>query len=169
MLDGGRIETAVGTGHGAGGNITLAVPTLVLRNAVISANAFGGPGGNIRIGTQSLIRSADSAVTASSKLGVDGTITLDSPALDPTGELLAPAPTYLDAGAVLAGRCGPRLAGRASSLVVVPRGDSTSYPDELRPILDGFAAGFLTLTPPQTLACEGLAAPQRLMQLRAGA
>ncbi len=164
LLDGGRIATAVGTGQGAGGNITLSVPTLVLRNAVVSANAFGGPGGNIRIGTQTFVPSADSSVTASSQLGIDGTITLDSPALDPTGELLAPAPVFLDAGAVLAGRCGPRLAGRASSLVVAPRGDSTPYPDELRPILDGFVTGFLTVPGPQAVACGPAAASRRGFQ-----
>ena len=166
ILDGGSIETAVGTGLGGGGNIALAIPTLVLRNAVVSANAFGGPGGNIRIGTQTFFKSADSSVTASSQLGIDGTITLDSPALDPTGELLAPAPVFLDAGAVLAGRCGPRLAGRASSLVVAPRGDDASYPDELRPILDGFAAGFLTVPPPASVACGVPAAPRRWFQAR---
>ncbi|MCM2328970.1 MAG: filamentous hemagglutinin N-terminal domain-containing protein [Lysobacter sp.] len=168
LVDGGSIATAVGTGQGAGGNITLSVPTLVLRGAVVSANAFGGPGGNIRIGTQTFFPSADSSVTASSQLGIDGTITLDSPALDPTGELLAPAPVFLDAGAVLAGRCGPRLAGRASSLVVMPRGDPTPYPDELRPILDGFAAGFLTVPAPDAVACNPAGASRRWFEARAG-
>lgn len=158
VLDGGTIATAVGTGQGGGGNITLSIPTLVLRGAVVSANAFGGPGGNIRIGTQTFFPSADSAVTASSQLGIDGTITQDSPALDPTGELLAPAPVFLDAGAVLAGRCGPRLAGKASSLVVAPRGDASPWPDEMHPVLDGFASGFLTRPAPAFASCRPPAA-----------
>jgi large exoprotein involved in heme utilization and adhesion len=167
-MDYGTIATAVGRGQGAGGNVTLSIPLLVLRASTISANAFGGPGGNIRIGTQTFFKSADSSVTASSQLGIDGTITLDSPALDPTGELLAPVPVFLDAGAVLAGRCGARLAGRASSLVVAPRGDSASYPDELRPVLDGFAAGFMTIPAPRALACERPTQAQRF-EIRAGA
>ena len=158
VLDGGSIATAVGTGQGGGGNIALSIPTLVLRGAAVSANAFGGPGGNIRIGTQTFFPSADSAVTASSQLGIDGTITQDSPALDPTGELLAPAPVFLDAGAVLAGRCGPRLAGKASSLVVAPRGDASPWPDEMHPVLDGFASGFLTRPAPAFASCRPLAA-----------
>jgi large exoprotein involved in heme utilization and adhesion len=169
LLDGSAIAAEVRGGSGAGGNLSLSVPTLVMRGSRMSANAFGGPGGNIRIGTQTFIKSADSSVTASSKLGIDGTITFDSPALDPTGELLTPAPVFLDAAAVLAGRCGPRLAGRASSLVIAPRADTSSYPDELRPVLDGFAAGFLTVPPPGPVACDLPTAPWRLVQARTGA
>ncbi len=132
LVDGGLITTAVGTGQGGGGNIVLRAPTLLLRNATITANAFGGPGGNIRIATTTFLPSADSQVTASSALGVDGTITFESPALDPTGELLLPAAKFADAGAILAGRCGPRLAGRASSLVVAPRGSLAEAPDGWR-------------------------------------
>lgn len=129
FIDGGRITTEVGTGRGSGGNVDLRIPMLVMRSGVITANAFGGSGGNIRIGTTTFVPSGDSRVTASSTLGIDGTITLESPALDPTGELLVPPPAFIDAGAVLAGRCGPRLAGRASSLIVAPRANSAAAPD----------------------------------------
>ena len=122
VMSSGRITTEVGTGQGSGGNVNLQVPTLVMSGSVITANAFGGDGGNIRIGTTTFVPSADSHVTASSTLGIDGTITFESPAIDPTGELLVPPPAFVDAGSVLAGRCGPRLAGRASSLVVMPGG-----------------------------------------------
>jgi hypothetical protein len=132
FLDGARITTEVGTGLGGGGNMEIRVPTLVMRSSVVTADAFGGPGGNIHIGTTTFIPSADSRVTASSTLGVDGTITLDSPAIDPTGELIVPPAAFADAGEVLAGRCGPRLAGRASSLVVAPRAELAEAPDAWR-------------------------------------
>ncbi len=106
----------------------------MLRDSAVSANAFGGPGGNIHIASETFVASAASRVTASSQLGVDGTVTIESPALDPTGELLVPAPRF-DVAAVLAGRCGPRLAGRASSLVVEPRRFAEIAPDELRGML----------------------------------
>lgn len=131
FMDGGRIATAVGTGQGNGGNIVVRIPTFVLHGSTVSANAFGGNGGNIRISTGTLLKSANTGITASSQLGVDGTITLDSPAIDPTGELVAPAPTFLDIAAILAGRCGARLAGRASSLVIVPRWSEDALPGEL--------------------------------------
>lgn len=162
ILDNANLTTAVGAGFGSGGNIAFLTPTLAQNRSTISANAFGGPGGNIRIGAQSFFKSADSAVTASSVLSVDGTITFDSPALDPTGELLAPPPVFLDAGAVLAGRCGPRLAGRASSLVVLPRSNEIRYPDEMRPALDGRPMGFLTRPAPQACAPE---TPARIAQV----
>jgi filamentous hemagglutinin family protein len=142
MVDGSDIAAEVLGGFGGGGNVTVTVPTLVLRGARVSANADGGPGGNIRISAQTIFQSADSSVTASSRLGIDGTVTYDSPSLDPTGELLAPAPVFMDAAGVLAGRCGPRLAGKASSLVVAPRGGEPAHPDELRPVVEGVAASF---------------------------
>jgi hypothetical protein len=132
-MDGGRITTAVGTGFGDGGNMEIRIPMLVMNNSTISANAFGGDGGNIHVGTQTFFKSSTSSVTASSALGIDGTITLDSPAIDPAGQLLPPSPAFVDAGAVLAGRCGARLAGRASSLVIVLRGD---VPGELHAAFD---------------------------------
>jgi large exoprotein involved in heme utilization and adhesion len=151
FLDTGRITTEVGTGLGAGGNMEIRIPLLVLRNSQVSANAFGGPGGNIHIATRTFIPSANSSVTASSQLGVDGTITLESPALDPTGELLLPAVAFFDAGSVLAGRCGPRLAGRASSLVVEPRRLADVAPDTLRSMLE-------ILAPETASTCQPAAA-----------
>jgi filamentous hemagglutinin family protein len=151
FMDGGRVTTAVGTGQGNGGNMEIKVGTLVMRDGTISANAFGGDGGNIHITADPLIKSADSSITASSALGVDGTISLDSPVVDPTGQLLAPKASFLDAGAILAGRCGPRLAGRASSLVIVPFAES-ALPGGLATAFDrGFLSPTLTRTPP---ACE---------------
>jgi hypothetical protein len=120
-MDSGHVTTAVGIGSGNGGNMEIRIPTLVMHNSVITANAFGGNGGNIHIATTALFKNPTSSITASSQLGVDGTISIDSPAIDPAGSLLPPQPSYFDAGAVLTGRCGARLAGRASSLVIVPR------------------------------------------------
>ena len=118
FVTGGSVETAVGKGLGDGGNIRMQQPLLILRGGVVSANAFGGAGGNIRISANNFFQSGDSRVTASSQLGIDGTVVLDSPAIDPSGELIAPPANYLNAAAILASRCGPRLAGKASSLVV---------------------------------------------------
>lgn len=118
FVTGGSVETAVGKGRGDGGNIRMQQPLLILRGAVVSANAFGGAGGNIRISADNFFQSGDSRVTASSQLGIDGTVVLDSPAIDPSGELIAPPASYLNVAAILASRCGPRLAGKASSLVV---------------------------------------------------
>ena len=127
FLQDARVTTEVGSGLGGGGNVTIDVPTLVMQRSVISANAFGGPGGNIQVHAPILFKSPSSAITASSQLGIEGTVSLESPAIDPSGQLIAALPSFLDAGAVLAGRCGARYAGRASSLVIAPRpGDELS-------------------------------------------
>jgi len=81
----------------------------------------------------------------------DGTVTLESPAIDPTGELLLPKVAFFDAGSVLAGRCGPRLAGRASSLVVEPRRMADVAPDALRSMLE-------ILAPETSTTCQPAAA-----------
>ena len=58
--------------------MTVNAGTIVLlRNSSIDANAFEGSGGNIRITTEGLFPSADSAITASSQLGVDGTVEVE--------------------------------------------------------------------------------------------
>ena len=116
VLRGGRITTAVGTGLGDGGNVEVAAPTLVMLDAIVNANAFGGSGGNIHIAAPGFIFSPRSVLTASSELGIDGVIQVESPALDVAGVLGAPVPRYLQGDLVLAGRCQARLAGRASAL-----------------------------------------------------
>lgn len=117
----GRVTTSVGTGQGNGGNIALDIPTFVLLGARIDANAYGGNGGNIHVGSSTFIVSPGSRVTASSQLGIDGTIVLDSPAIDLAGVLSAPLARFLDNDLVLAGRCVARLAGKSSSLEFAPR------------------------------------------------
>lgn len=114
-----QITTAVGDGAGNGGNIKMDTPLLLLREgSAVTANAFGGGGGNIDAKIRTLMRSGDSSITASSRFGLDGTILLSSPAVELTRDLVALEPNYLDIGAILAGRCSTRLAGRASSLAV---------------------------------------------------
>jgi filamentous hemagglutinin family protein len=70
--------TAEAGGDGDGGNLTVNAGTIaLLRNSSIDANAFEGSGGNIRIATEGLFLSADSAIAASSQLGVDGTVEVE--------------------------------------------------------------------------------------------
>ena len=60
----------------------------VLENSRINANAFAGSGGNIQITTQSLLVSPDSAITASSQFGIDGTVSINNPIVDPASGLV---------------------------------------------------------------------------------
>ena len=89
MRQGSRLTTNA-TGTATGGNITLNSPLIVgLENSDISANAIEGNGGNIRLVTQGIIGLAlrdrltpESDITASSELGVDGTVKIESPVTD---------------------------------------------------------------------------------------
>ncbi|WP_052315692.1 filamentous hemagglutinin N-terminal domain-containing protein [Oscillatoria acuminata] len=89
LSNNGRISVeALGDG-GDGGNLALAANTIVaLENSLIRANAISGNGGNINIVTQGLFLSPESQITASSQFGLDGTIEVQEPALDPASGLV---------------------------------------------------------------------------------
>ena len=86
LLDRNQI-TASAEGKGDGGNITIDSDTVLgLENSDITANAVGGDGGNITIdadfivGLESRSRLTQfSDITASSELGIDGTVTVNAP------------------------------------------------------------------------------------------
>ncbi|MCP4701979.1 MAG: filamentous hemagglutinin N-terminal domain-containing protein [Gammaproteobacteria bacterium] len=77
------VTSSIAGGAGDGGNITLGgVPApeyVVLNNSRIIANAHAGRGGNILIRTDNLLRSTNSRVNASSSLGIDGTVRIETP------------------------------------------------------------------------------------------
>ncbi|RKZ84294.1 MAG: hypothetical protein DRR19_17925 [Candidatus Parabeggiatoa sp. nov. 1] len=77
------ITTTVKAKDGDGGNITLKPEFIVLDNSRIKANASLGNGGNIQVTTTGIYNFSgepiEEVITASSKLGIDGEITIDSP------------------------------------------------------------------------------------------
>lgn len=82
ILDNSDI-TASAQGFGNGGNVDIDAGVIVLLNSSrISGDAQQASGGNINITTQGLFTSADSSITASSLLGVDGTVEVNSPNID---------------------------------------------------------------------------------------
>jgi filamentous hemagglutinin family protein len=132
LLD-SKITTSVGTGQGNGGNIFIDPTFVVLQGSQITANAFGGNGGNITIIADHIFKSLDSSITASSQLGISGTVTLTAPIVDISGSLVTLPTPYLNAGNLLAERCAAQLAGKASSFVVAGRGGMPVEPDGLLP------------------------------------
>src|SRR2546422_10501939 len=72
-----QIITSVGSGQGKGGNITIDPRFVVLDNSQIRADAFGGPGGNVKI-VADVYLTTDSVVSASSTLGVPGTLNVQA-------------------------------------------------------------------------------------------
>ena len=115
---------------GDGGNITIEAGFIIAppnENSDITADAFGGTGGNIEITTQRNLgiepreqTTDQSDITASSELGLDGTITLNAAfqgeilepevlsneLLDPSNQLIAGCLLDEDANFVITGRGG---------------------------------------------------------------
>ncbi|MDJ0648676.1 MAG: filamentous hemagglutinin N-terminal domain-containing protein [Xenococcaceae cyanobacterium MO_188.B19] len=93
------ITATAGTAEagGDGGNIEINAPFIIVfpyENSDITANAFRGNGGNIIINTQGIFglefrdrQTALSDITASSEFGQQGTVEINTSAIDPTRSL----------------------------------------------------------------------------------
>ena len=130
-----QITTSVQSGAGGGGNIFIDPQFVILQNSQIIANAFGGPGGNIKIIAGQLIADPATAITASSALGIDGSVSIDAPDTDVSAGLAILPASFLDAASLLRAGCSGARAGM-SSLVEVGRGGLPPDPDGYLPSLD---------------------------------
>ncbi|MEZ4528914.1 MAG: filamentous hemagglutinin N-terminal domain-containing protein [Desulfobacterales bacterium] len=93
------ITTSVEAENGDGGNIDLNTEFIVMDSSRIIARAVGGDGGNIDILTTGIFRFApesESPIDASSQLGVDGIVTVNSPETDISGSLLVLPSSFSD-------------------------------------------------------------------------
>jgi filamentous hemagglutinin family protein len=105
--------TTNATETATGGNITIDAPLIIgLGNSDISANAIQGDGGNIRLITQGLIGLAfrdqlsdDNDITASSAFGVKGSVTIESPNVDPDSGLVVLPENLADASQQIVASC----------------------------------------------------------------
>jgi large exoprotein involved in heme utilization and adhesion len=82
------ITTSVGGAFGNGGNITIDPQLVVLDRSQIIAQAVQGHGGDILIAAGEFIPSATSLVSASSQLGISGTVEITGPRTDLNGSLV---------------------------------------------------------------------------------
>lgn len=130
----GAITATLGGGLGGGGNLTIASPDfIVLQRGEIIAKAVGGPGGNIRLETDAFVPSAESMISGSSELGIDGTVEIVSPEADVIGALAALAAGYLQVDSFLPTRCGDRNAGDAGRFLIDGRPGVPLRPVDLPP------------------------------------
>ena len=143
LRNGGRISTNAGTAQagGNGGNITFNRGFIVAvskENSSISANAFSGRGGNIRITTQGLFgiepRSSTttglSSITASSQFGISGTIALNTLNVDPSRGIATLPTGITDINALIASSCVARR-NRQGRFVITGTGGLVPQPDDL--------------------------------------
>ncbi|MDY6803476.1 MAG: filamentous hemagglutinin N-terminal domain-containing protein [Cyanobacteriota bacterium] len=160
LLRGGSSIAAEALGGGDGGNLTMNARTLtLLGNSNINANAFEGSGGNIRIVTEGLFPSADSAITASSQLGVDGTVEVEG--LDNQASSIVLLTNNLPNLAILIANGCEEFAG--SEFIITGRGGLPPTPSEAialsSPWQDWRNSGSLSISnsPQRTSVSSGVA------------
>ena len=134
----------------------------MLNDGSIIAQAVPGHGGNIAITASEFLSSADSIVSASSQLGVSGTIDIIGPQVDLNGSLVA-LPSGLHAAAVVLPDACTGYGGRVrSSLFAGSRGGLVQDPDASLAAL--YIAGRNIGL--RAAGIAAVAAPQRVPQLR---
>jgi large exoprotein involved in heme utilization and adhesion len=130
LLDSDIQSAAYGGPGTTGGNITIDPQFVVLDNSLISANDFGGTGGNISIITNDFLNNG-SMITATGTTA--GTITISAPDLNLSGSLIG-LPAVLESEENrLREKCARARNHEFSSFIVVGRGGTESAPDELQP------------------------------------
>jgi filamentous hemagglutinin family protein len=134
------ISTSVADGRGNGGNIFIgqqpgnsegivhALNLTTLDNSLVIARATKGRGGNIGITSDFIFRN-NSAVSASSNEGVDGTVNINSPETNISSSIVALPETYINVSEHLSERCSARSAN-ISNFVVKDRNTIPSGPDD---------------------------------------
>jgi filamentous hemagglutinin family protein len=146
-LKNGEITTSVKGETGNGGNITIDPQYVVLDQSSIIAQAIEGHGGNITINANEYLQSADSVVSATSALGISGTIEIIGPRVDLNGALVVLSSELRSAAQVLRNSCAAQAGLPQSSLVEGGRGGLPQDPDATLPAL--YIAG-RDMSPPST-------------------
>lgn len=130
-MEGSSVVSSVAEGTGNGGDVAVGARHLVMQDSRIQANAAAGNGGNMSVRSDVLLRSPDSLLTASSQLGIAGSIEITAPDVDVSGSLAElPAVRFAAAGQPNL-RCAARGLAR---LVEIGRGGVAQVPDQLQPV-----------------------------------
>ncbi|OYQ66765.1 hypothetical protein B9G53_03300 [Pseudanabaena sp. SR411] len=141
MRYGSQISTTAGTAlaGGNGGNINITAGFIVAlpkENSDIFANAFTGNGGNINLTTNGIfglefrpVLTPLSDITASSQFGVNGTVNINTPGVDPSKGLTNLPVDIGDASKLVTQKC---LADRQdSAFVITGRGGIPASPADV--------------------------------------
>ena len=137
-----RLSANVQNGFSKGGNVSIDPVFVILNGSSITANADAGPGGNIFIRADFYFQSLDSFLSASSNTGVDGTITLVSPILDLSGNLVQLSGEFFNADNWIVQECSLRTEeSGVGSFTVVQQMGPPGMPDDLltMPVMGNFA------------------------------
>jgi len=128
QLTDSKISASVRDGTGGGGSVNIDPQSVILLNSQILANAVFGPGGNIFITTNLLLQDANSVISASSRFGQNGTITIQSPINPAGGKIIPLSQKPLIATALLSQRCAALAGGEYSSFTMAGRDSLPAEP-----------------------------------------
>ena len=104
------VTASVGGGQETvGGNINLQSTYVILKNSLLTANAFEGRGGQIDISSKVYLADASSIVDASSELGIDGSVDINAPFSNLSGSLKPLPAAFLNAANLLKEPCEARV------------------------------------------------------------
>ena len=128
--------TTNATGSATGGNLSIDTLTLTaFNNSDITANAVESQGGNIQIRAQGVfgiqpreVLTPFSDITASSQFGLDGTIVIESPDVEPEEGLVELPAQVVDISQLIAQACRQDEQLAYSQLSVTGRGGVPSHP-----------------------------------------
>jgi filamentous hemagglutinin family protein len=138
-----RITTSVHGGFGNGGNISINQPKFViLNNSKTIAQADAGRGGDINIISKEFLRSTESLVSASSRLGIDGNVFISAPDADLSGDLIVLSSDFLQADSLLKTPCASMDSENLGSFVIAQREGVANYQDDLQaspPVFEAIA------------------------------
>lgn len=136
QIDGDSNITATADNNGDGGNVTINTTSLIAKkNSQVTANAFGGRGGNINIDAEGvfLFDSPSNIFSASSELGIDGEIQINTPDINFQKELEQSELEILTAEQAIASSCLARSNQQASFTVGgnggLPKNSDSNYSD----------------------------------------
>jgi large exoprotein involved in heme utilization and adhesion len=144
MRNNSQISTSAGTleAGGDGGNITIKAPLVVAipsENSDIRANAYTGTGGKIDITASGIFGfqvqredTPNSDISASSRFGIQGSVTLNTPDVDPNRGLTNLPTEVVDASNQMAQTCAPggALAREHNRFIITGRGGLPDSPKQ---------------------------------------
>ena len=136
QIDSGSVITATANNNGKGGNIIIDTTSLIAkRNSEVIANASNGEGGRINIDAKGLFLfdSPENIFSASSELGIDGTVQINTPDINVQRELEQSELELLTAEQAIANSCLARSNQQGSFTINdnggLPKNPNSNYSD----------------------------------------
>lgn len=132
QMRGGSQISATAGGTGDGGNIAIDAGNflVLLERSNLSANAFQGKGGNIQINARGIFICGDCQISASSRLGIDGTVELNTLEPDTKLEVIELPQELANPEEVVALSCQSQRGRAPSEFIITGRGGLPPRPSD---------------------------------------